>query len=259
MYSTVKSFEDRLVNARLAITNALAETDIKEALAELGFDEAKLKSGLELVEKSENLYQDQKRGYSRQFAATEEFNQTLQEAEAVYKKYATAAKLALLDAQALKNSLGLNEGRQDNIPDWLTQARLFYMTAMQKSEVLDELKEFFVTEENLKAGLELVNKAQELHNRQQVESSDARQTTKERDAAFAQLSRFMYKFNKIARVLLAGKPKEMEKLGIPERRPRTRKKKQETGEPQAVVAQPQDQGIPAGNEEKAVSRQAKKN
>jgi hypothetical protein len=247
MYTKEKPLPDRLVDARLALTNALGETEIKEALKELGFDETKLQTGMQLLERVENLYRQQKREYSTQYAATEEFNKVLLEAEMVYRKYKTAARLALLDAPAHENSLGLNRGPIFNIPEWLTQARLFYSGALKSPEVLEKLKEFAITAENLQAGLDLVNKAQEFHNRQQVESSEAKQATRERNAAAAELDLFMRKFNKVAWVLLAEKPKYLEKLGIPEYYGRARRKKQDAEPAEPKPAEP-------GNTKPAVAK-----
>lgn len=238
MYTTEKPLADRLVNARLAIANALAETEIKEALKELGFDETKLQTGMKLLERVENLYRGQKREYSTQYAATREFNEILEEAEKVYRKYRTAARLALLDDPELENTLGLNQGPIFNIPEWFTQARLFYTGALQSPEVLKKLEEFTITAENLEAGLESVDKAQELHNRQQVESSEAKQATRERNTAVAELDLFMRKFKKVAWVLLADKPKYLEKLGIPEHYGRSRRKKQDTEPAEPKPAEP---------------------
>lgn len=262
MYLKSKTMSERLVAAKMAINNSLAEADIKDVLQELGFDEARLQAGLDLYKETEKLYQEQKREYSDQYAATEEFNNALQEAKVAYKKYTTAAKLALLDSHTLKNSLGLNQGPQFTISDWLTQGRLFYTSALQSQEVLETLQEFAVTPEKLQAGLQLVDTAEELYSRQQVEISEAQQATRDRDAAFAELDRFMYKLNKVARVLLTEKPEHLEKLGILERSaPIPKKKEPEAGqaepelEPELEPAhlQPEIPVIPAQNAEKSAA------
>ena len=71
MYSTVQSMSERLVRAKMALTNALSEEDIKIAMSELGFDEEKLQAGMVLYNKTEELYQKQKREYTEQFLASE--------------------------------------------------------------------------------------------------------------------------------------------------------------------------------------------
>jgi hypothetical protein len=115
------------------------------------------------------------------------------------------------------NSLGLNEDYPWSISDWLTQARLFYTAALKSPEIQDKLKEFAVTAEKLQAGLALVDGVESLNSQQEVEKGEAQQATRDRDAAFAALDKFMYAFNKIARLLLTEKPEHLEKLGILER------------------------------------------
>lgn len=217
MYTTKQTMAERLVSAKLALTNALAEEDVREALKELGFDEARLQAGLDLYHQAEELYQVQKKEYSDQFQATEAVFTAWQEARVVHQKYVTVARLALMGHPGLKNSLGLNEDQAFSISDWLTQARLFYTAALKSPEIQDKLKEFAVTAEKLQAGLALVDRLESLNSQQEVEKGEAQQASRDRDAAFAALDKFMYAFNQIARLLLTEKPEHLEKLGILER------------------------------------------
>lgn len=217
MYTTKLTMAERLVSAKLAITNALAEKDVSEALTELGFDEARLQAGFELYRQAEELYQLQRKEYSDQFQATEALFTAWQEARLVHQKYVTVARLALVGHPGLKNSLGLNEDQPFSLPDWLTRARLFYTAALQSQEIQDKLTEFAVTQEKLQAGLDLVDQVESLNSRQEVEKGEAQQATRDRDAAFARLDKFMYAFNQVARLLLTDKPEHLEKLGILER------------------------------------------
>ena len=76
MYVTNKTMSERLVSAKMALTNALAQEDIKEALAELGFTEARLNEGLALYQAADTLYQKQKREYTDQYLASEALQQS---------------------------------------------------------------------------------------------------------------------------------------------------------------------------------------
>jgi len=124
MYTTEKTISERLVSAKMALTNALAQEDIKEALSELGFTEARLNEGLALYQAADTLYQKQKREYTDQYLASEALQQAWDEAQIAFRKYATVAKLALIEQATFKNSIGLHSGRKFTLPEWITLTRV---------------------------------------------------------------------------------------------------------------------------------------
>ena len=225
MYVTNKTMSERLVSAKMALTNALAQEDIKAALAELGFTEARLNEGLALYQEVDVLYQKQRREYTDQYLASEALQQAWDEAQIDFRKYATAAKLALMDQSTLKNSLGLHSGRKFTLPEWITLTRTFYGTALQNPTILERLAGYAVTVEKLQAGLQLVEKVEELKGKRDIEKAEAQQITRERDEAFTRLDRYMYQFTRVARLVLEDKPKHLEKVGILYRSAPIRKKK----------------------------------
>jgi len=237
MYVTTKSMSEKLVGAKLALTNALEQTDIKEALAEMGFTEARLNEGLALYQATDTLYQQQKREYTDQYLASEALQNAWGEAQTLFKKYATAAKLALMDQETLRNSLGLHRNRRFGLADWIILARTFYGTALQSTAILELLSEFAVTVEKLQAGLQLVETVESLRAKRDIEKSEAQQITKERDDAFSRLDKYMYQLTKVARVVLQEKPEHLEKIGILYRSAPIRKKKEENETEEGTISQ----------------------
>ncbi|MGD2089968.1 MAG: hypothetical protein PVH61_27575 [Candidatus Aminicenantes bacterium] len=224
MYSTAKSMSERLVSAKMALTNALAQEDIKNSMSEMGFDEARLNEGLVLYQQVEELYQLQRREYTEQYLASEALHEAWEEAQNEFRRHATAAKLALIDQPTLLSSLGFDGSRKFSIPDWVTMARTFYSTALQSTAIMESIAGYAVTAEKLQAGLQLVDKVEELRGKREIEKAEAQQATRERDKAFAQLDKYMYRFSKVARVVLEEKPEHLEKVGILYRSAPIRKK-----------------------------------
>ncbi len=70
MYYKGDPFDERLVNVKLAISNALADENIKVYLAKLGITEARLNEEMALYRKALQLYRLQKSEYSTQFEAS---------------------------------------------------------------------------------------------------------------------------------------------------------------------------------------------
>ena len=105
MRRKTRAMAHRLVMTKLAIKNAMTDKQLKETLKELGFDEAKLQEGLEIYNRAEFLFQDQKRKYADQYAGTQEVKSAWMEAREELKKYVTAAKMLLLNESSLSKSL----------------------------------------------------------------------------------------------------------------------------------------------------------
>ncbi len=218
MFTNKKSMSIRLVRAKMIINTVLSDPPIFAALQDMGFDEAKLKSGLEMHARAEKLYEEQKREYAEKSTVKDDLYELWEEARAELRKYITAAKLVLPDNQAILNSLGLHRSPHFNLTNWITQARLFYNATLHNPELLEKLKEYVVTEEKLKAGSAAVDKVEELYSKQKVEKTDAKNATRERDRAFEELDTFMYRLYKIARALFIDKPEYFDKFRVMESR-----------------------------------------
>ncbi len=122
---------------------------------------------------------------------------------------------------------------------WVNPTALRISLKFQSPAILGGLAEFSVTEEKLQAGLQLVDKVEELNGQREIEKAEAQQATRERDASFVQLDIYMYKFNKVAPLVLVDKPEHLEKIGIlkrsaPIRKPKSEEPPEGEGEPQGV-------------------------
>jgi len=243
MKRTKRSMSHKLVMSKVAIGNAQKDVQLSESLKELGFDEAKLAMGQEIYNRAEFLFQEQKRKYADQYAATQEVKSAWLEAREELKKYVTAARMLLLNESSLSKSLGLTRGERVSISSWITRARLFYNTALGDPDVLSQLQGFAVTREKLEAGLALVDHLEEIYSMQKIKKSEAQQATRDQEAAFAGLDRFMSQLRKVARVLLGDKPEYLEKLGFLERSTPIRKEDEEESE--APVAEVEENLEPA--------------
>ncbi|NIM81503.1 MAG: hypothetical protein GTO20_22170 [Candidatus Aminicenantes bacterium] len=237
MYLVMSTMSERLVSAKLSLTNALADDYILSQLSLLGLDETRLNEGMGLYQTAEQLYQKQKREYGEQYEATKAVEALWQEARKEVNMYVTVANLMLDDSPSLRNMLGLHESRKFSLPNWITWAKVFCINAMQSTEVMEKFAGFSVTMEKLQAALQKVEQLESANAKQEAEKGEAQQATRDRDAAFVELDKFMYMFNKIARAVLVDKPEYLEKLGILERSaPIPKAKAEEPITPQPVVS-----------------------
>ena len=216
MYSNYSrlSMEDQLLAAQVAISNALADEEIKERLATLGFGEERLKQALELKTLCETLYQSQKTEYAEQYEATEKLQQEWDKNKITFSMYSTLARVLFRNDPTKMKILGLDKAAAYKISDWIMMARQFYINAMAKQEILEKMKEYTVNEERLQQALEDIKQLEQIKVTQEKEKGEAQQSTSERDDAFARLDEFMHGLINISLAVLYDKPQQVEKLGI---------------------------------------------
>jgi hypothetical protein len=214
MYVTTMTMEDRLLAAKVAITNALADDEIKERLSLLGYNEERLNQGKVLLTETEAQYQKQKDEYSEQFQASENLHQAWAKTKITFRMFSTLARFLFRKDPTKMNTLGLSQGQTFKISDWILQARQFYNNAINDTEIQAKMAEYSVTAERLQASLEEVNKLEEMKITQEKEKGEAQRATQQRDERFSQLDEYMYGLVQIARVVLHDKEQLLEKMGI---------------------------------------------
>lgn len=214
MYTTKLTMEERLLAADVAISNALGDEVIMERLSFLGYDENRLKTGLELLKKVKELYNEQKKEYGEQFEASEAMYKAWETSGILYRQYSTLARVLFKNDTGTLSKLGLDKEQPKKLSDWVAQANQFYTNAMNTPAIQDKMAEYTVTAERLQAALEEVNQLLNFEKTQEKEKSEAQKATEERNQSFSQLDEYMSDLLQIAKVMLYDKPQLLEKLGI---------------------------------------------
>jgi hypothetical protein len=214
MYTQKMTMEERLLEADVAISNALGDEVIMERLSFLGYDETRLNTGYELFKRVRELYNEQKKEYGEQFKASEAMYKAWEIARVLYRQYSTLARIIFNNDAGTLSKLGLDKEQASKLANWITQANQFYNNAMNTKEIQDQMAEYTVTKERLQAALEEVNNLLKFEKEQETEKSEAQKATDERDKAFSQLDEYMYNLLQIAKVMLYDNPQLLEKMGI---------------------------------------------
>ncbi len=208
------TIDAKLLNAEVAIDNALDNSAISTALAAFGYDETKLLAGKALYETALNLHLQQKKEYGEQYAATSELEATLSSANKTYMQHLKVARIALRTDASAAEALQLDGRRKKTYAGWVEQATLFYGNALDSAKIKAALAEFGIDEAKLGAGQASVQEVQTLLKAQHTEKGEAQAATKARDEALEALMDWLSDFFAIARIALEGDPQLLEMLGI---------------------------------------------
>ena len=210
------TIDSKLLFAQNAIANALSSEEIKSAIANYGYDDARLKEGEALYRKALELQTIQVKEYGEQYTATDALYLTKAVANKTYMEHLKIARIVLNDHRGTGASLHLTGQRKETFSGWLNQAQTFYANALGSSEVTTAIGRFGITREKLEAGQQLVNEVEKKMNSQLKEIGDAQNATQVRDEAFEELQDWISDFIAISRIALDGKSQFLEVLGVVE-------------------------------------------
>lgn len=203
-----------LQQVRLVVQNSQAVPEIANALADFGFDAARIQTGADLLATAEALTAAQVKEYSEQYQATAELDKAQAAADDLYGLHRRLAKLALSDEPERQKAMLLHENRKRSLDSWLGQAGVFYKNALGDPDVLAALARYNVTEAKLREGQTAVVAVANLNAVQEKEKSDAQKATKSRDAALDALNDWYTEYRELARIALEDNAQRLEALGL---------------------------------------------
>ncbi len=208
------SIANRLESARLALTNALAENELRSELAPFGYDETRLQQGQSLYENALAVWQSQQQGQSRRRAAAAAYKRADVTARRAYMRGVRLCRTLYRDDPVTYRALGLAGVRKKGFAAKVAQMRLFYTTALGNPEILTTLAGFGFSESQLQADLALVAALESARSQREVESGAVQDATQSKAQAITALERWMREFFTIARLALEENPQRLEMLGL---------------------------------------------
>lgn len=209
-----ESLEKRMLDAQVAVDNANSDEEIKSYVVKFGYDGPRLAVGKALLDETRSLHQKQQKEYGDQYQAKDDLDELRYEANKEYMRYVKIARIALNSEHALYLKLGLIGNRKSALPNWLGQAKQFYINSLSDTIVLEKMTEFGVEQNMLEAGNKLVDAVEKANADLKKEMGEAQQATQERDQALEVLEEWVSNLKAIARIALEDKPQLLEKLGV---------------------------------------------
>lgn len=211
------TLETRLSQAQLAIENALNDPAILSALSDFGYTSAKLQKGKQLYNIAAAAQLAKSNEVGEQISATAAVQAARQTAEKTYIRYVKIARVAFKRNSGVATQLDLGGTRKESLSCWLAQANQFYKNALADRAILTGLKEFGITEQKLKAGLNELRAVDAANLTQEKEKGDAQAATQKRDAALDEMQDWLSDYLAVAKVALEEHPQLLEGLGILQR------------------------------------------
>ncbi len=196
-----------LDKAFVAISNAIHDSQLQAALADYGYDAARLQGGLTRHTTVQQL--TRQRGQATQTARETAalYQQAKEQLTELFQMHRELARIAYRREAQYTDHLKLTGPRQTNLPDLLAQAETFY------AQVPVALMERYrVPRKELNEVAKLVTKVRELQAMQRRTQGQVQSLTQTRLRALKDLQTWIRRFMTVARVALEEQPQQLEAL-----------------------------------------------
>ncbi|MBG0783273.1 MAG: hypothetical protein H0S84_13470 [Bacteroidales bacterium] len=208
-----QSEADFLRTCDVAFQNVEENPVIKAALAEVGYDDAKIQEGKDLLSTAQLKYDTNKKEENETSVASLNFKTKKEELRKLYSRHRKIAKVAFMDNPATLILLDLEKPIPSTYTHWLEVLNVFYVEILADQQLQDKLAQLKVTAEQLTQGAELIPEVKKLYATYKDEVGESENATKEKDTAFTALDLWMRTFYKIAAIALEDEPQLLEALG----------------------------------------------
>ena len=208
------TISDFLHQCNLRIMGAMNDETIQTRVSGMGYNTDRLNAGKILLDEIVVLHQKIVKENAELAHAYDLRNKEREEADSLYIKYFTLAKIAFAHDSAAFVALHLNARTTPSLNGWLSQTKNFYTLLLQNQKWTDSLQAFNVSRQDLEAGLKEVLDVETAASVILKEKGEAQDAVDKRDAKLDELNRWINDFEAVARLALAASPQQLEKLGI---------------------------------------------
>lgn len=208
------TISDFLHQCNLRIMGAMNDETIQTRVSGMGYNTDRLNAGKILLDEVVVLHQKIVKENAELAHAYDLRNKEREEADSLYIKYFTLAKIAFAHDSAAFVALHLNARTTPSLNGWLSQTKNFYTLLLQNQKWTDSLQAFNVSRQDLEAGLKEVLDVETAASVILKEKGEAQDAVDKRDAKLDELNRWINDFEAVARLALAASPQQLEKLGI---------------------------------------------
>lgn len=207
------TYDNELMHNDLALKSAVNEEDVGQAVLKLGYDDSRLQEGIKLYRQAFDALDSLKEKYKNQIIAGHRLENNARQCRRNYLKLIKLARRAIDRDSEEYVKLELAGRRLTRLGDWLVQARVFFNEALASATIMEMLAIFAISQDQLQAGLQMVDMVVYLEQEHERRKSETQQATLDRNGAFMEMRRWMAAFKEAAYIALEARPQLLEKMG----------------------------------------------
>ncbi len=206
------TIEARMLAGRLALENARNNAEIKAALAQYGYNSARIQEGEDTLNAAAEWQQTQKDLYTNKNELSRQLAEDEQEMLALYTNHLTIARFAFRHDEVWQKTLQLKGNRAVGRARKLDQIRTFYRRLT--APAINTLKKFGAVTEEITQAQAMANALVDVLSNRQNKLAQAQQATQFRNQTLEAWNTWFDKFSRVAEVALADQPQLLEALSV---------------------------------------------
>ena len=198
---------------RVALENALNQSEIATIMADLGYDSATIAEGKALLTETRNAFNLNKTEDDETSAAYADFSSKKTQLENIYTLHRKKAKVVFRNDSLTADKLAISGEMQRTYIKWVESVKKFYSVSTTDTEIQSKLARLAITPEQLTAANTLLGELETARGEYLKEKGESQDATKAKDAAFTKIDDWMSEFYAVAKIGLEDNPQLLEALG----------------------------------------------
>ncbi|MRI63077.1 hypothetical protein EDM00_03585 [Ornithobacterium rhinotracheale] len=206
------SNQQTLQDYGILFENLSTQAELKTQLAEYGYDDTEVQKGKTLYNKAKEVYQENIKEGQEETTAYAQFTAALEQLLNTYKTDRKKAKIIYKDQPEILKNLRIKGQSSRQMANLLDEVSTFYRSLKDDSTLLSPLNRLKVTEDSVNAQITQLEKTQKAYATYTQEKGENQDATKRKNAAFADLEKWVKEFYSIAKIALEDRPQLLESI-----------------------------------------------
>ncbi len=199
---------------RVALENAVAQSEIATIMAEFGYDSALIEEGKNLFNKTREAYDLNVQEDDETSEAYNNFSEKREQLADTYSLHRKKAKVIFKNDQQIKERLALTGSLPSAYISWLETVKKFYKEALKHEDIQTKLSRLKITVEELNTTNTLISELEAARADYLREKGESQDATTAKDNSFAELDDWMSEFYAVAKIALEDNIQLLEALGL---------------------------------------------
>ena len=203
-----------LESSRIALENALAQSQIAIALAELGYDATTIEEGKNILSATQSAFQHNRTEDEESSDAYRMFSEKKEALSKTYGLHRKKAKVIFKKDSATSEKIGITGATPLAYLKFVDTTKTFYTQALQDTAIQNKLARLKISPEELQDAEKQIAELEVARAFYLREKGESQEATQLKDQAFSELDDWMADFYAVAKIALEDQPQLLESLGI---------------------------------------------
>ena len=213
--ATKRTFSEAetLEQYRVALENVTTQTEIATIMAEFGYDETIVTEGKNLLEKTREAFDFNKKEDDETSEAYNNFATQKENLAKTYSLHRKKAKVIFRKDPTTLSKLALTGSLPTAYIKWLEVVKKFYTVVTNDTDIQTKLLRLKITIEEINNTTQQITNLELARATYLQEKGESQDATKAKDKAFSEIDDWMSEFYAVAKIALEDNPQLLESIG----------------------------------------------